>query len=110
MIMTLTETDFIDLTNKYSQYKDNFSYEGKKALFKYLEELEEEDFQIEFDYIALCCEYSEYDTKQDLLYEYSSSSLENLKDNTEIIEFTKYDLADNGMDYRDYTSYIIRDF
>ena len=111
MIMTLTETDFIDLTNKYSQYKDNFSYEGKKALFKYLEELEEEDFQIEFDYISLCSEYSEYDNLEDLLSEYSyikEISLDNLKDITEVIEFTKYDL-DNFKD-RDYKSYIIRDF
>ena len=111
MIMTLTETDFIDLTNKFSQYKDNFSYEGKKALFKYLEEYEEDTSDtIEFDYISLCCDYSEYDTKQDLLYEYSSSSLENLKDNTEIIEFVKWDRATGIFKAKEYKSYIIRDF
>ncbi len=109
MIMTLTEHDFINLTNEYSQHKDNFSYEGKKALFEYLQEYEQStDEQIEFDYIALCCEYSEYDTEQDLLQEYQSSSLDNLRDNTEIIEFRKYNIKE--MKYNDYKSYIIRDF
>ena len=109
MIMTLTEHDFINLTNEYSQHKDNFSYEGKKALFEYLQEYEQStDEQIEFDYIALCCEYSEYDTEQDLLQEYQSSSLDNLRDNTEIIEFRKYNFKE--MKDNDYKSYIIRDF
>ena len=109
MIMTLTEADFIELTNKFSQHKDNFSYEGKKALFQYLEEYEEDTSDtIEFDFIALCCDYSEYDNLEDLLSEYSASSLENLKENTEVIEFTKYDF-DNLKD-REYKSYIIRDF
>ena len=64
MIMTLTEHDFIDLTNKYSQHKDNFSYEGKKALFRYIGEFEEgidANEQKEYDYIALWCDYSEYE-------------------------------------------------
>ena len=34
MIMTLTEADFINLTNEFSQHKDNFSYKVKKALFQ----------------------------------------------------------------------------
>ena len=109
MIMTLTEHDFINLTNKFSQHKDNFSYEGKKALFEYLQEYEQStEEQIEFDYIALCCDYSEYETEQDLLQEYQSSSLDNLRDNTEIIEFRKYNIK--KMKYNDYKSYIIRDF
>ena len=109
MIMTLTEHDFINLTNKFSQHKDNFSYEGKKALFEYLQEYEHDTGeQLEFDYIALCCDYSEYETEQDLLQEYQSSSLENLRDNTEIIEFRKYNIKE--MKYNDYKSYIIRDF
>ena len=109
MIMTLTEHDFINLTNKFSQHKDNFSYEGKKALFEYLQEYEHDTGeQLEFDYIALCCDYSEYETEQDLLQEYQSSSLENLRDNTEIIEFRKYNIK--KMKYNDYKSYIIRDF
>jgi len=107
MIMTLTEHDFINLTNEFSQHKDNFSYEGKKALFNYLEELEEEDFQIEFDYISLCCDYSEYDNLDDLFEAYDLSLLM-IKNKTEVIEFYKYDL--DNFKTNDYKSYIIRNF
>jgi len=105
--MTLTEHDFLNLTNQYSQHKDNFSYEGKKALFNYLEELEEEDFQIEFDYISLCCDYSEYDNLDDLFEAYDLSLLM-IKNKTEVIEFYKYDL--DNFKTNDYKSYIIRNF
>jgi hypothetical protein len=40
---------------------DQFSYEGKIALFNYLEQLSEDIGEpIELDVIALCCDYSEY--------------------------------------------------
>jgi hypothetical protein len=38
---------------------DNFSYAGKRALFDYLEEVT--DGEYELDVIALCCEYYEQD-------------------------------------------------
>ena len=41
--------------------EQQFSYEGKRALFDYLEEYEEDTGEeIELDIIALCCDYSEY--------------------------------------------------
>lgn len=44
-------------------YKNNFSYDGKRALFDYLESMEEDiGEKIELDTIVLCCEYSEYDS------------------------------------------------
>jgi len=69
-------------------YKNNFSYEGKKALFDYLEDLSEnigED--IELDPIALCCEYSEYDDLEDLQSNYTDiESMEDLQNHTQVIE------------------------
>ena len=41
---------------------DNFSYAGKRALFDYLEQYEEDcGVEVELDVIALCCEYYEQD-------------------------------------------------
>jgi len=41
---------------------ENFSYEGKRALFDYLEQYSEDTGQdIELDVIALCCDYYEND-------------------------------------------------
>lgn len=42
--------------------RDNFSYEGQRVLFEYLERLEEETgTPIAFDVVALCCEFAEDD-------------------------------------------------
>ena len=40
MYKTITQYDFEDAFNSWETYKNNFSYEGKKALFNYLEEYE----------------------------------------------------------------------
>lgn len=51
--------------------KDQFSYEGLKALFEYLEDYEEQTGEeIELDVIALCCDYNE-DTVADIARNYS---------------------------------------
>ena len=51
--------------------KDSFSYEGKKALFDYLERLEEDTGeQIELDVIAICSEYTEYSTADEAAKNY----------------------------------------
>jgi hypothetical protein len=51
---------------------DNFTYAGRKALFAYLEEYEEDTGEeIELDVIALCCEYSEYASVQEFITAYN---------------------------------------
>ena len=73
-----------------NSYKDNFSYEARKALFDYLEELEDDTGdKIEFDPIALCCEYSEYDNFKEFQENYSNdeiTNLEKLRDHTTVIK------------------------
>jgi len=47
--------------------RDNFSYDGAKALMEYLEQMAEDtDSPLEYDPIAFCCEFAEY---QDSEYE-----------------------------------------
>jgi hypothetical protein len=44
---------------------DNFSYEGLGIIFDYLEQYEDDTGeQIEFDPIAICCDYSECSLKE----------------------------------------------
>jgi hypothetical protein len=88
MIKTLNQSQFIDETNKYSEsYKDKFTHEGKKALFEYLEQYEEDtETKTEFDYIALCCEYTEFDSFADLQAQYPDiKDMEDLQDHTIVI-------------------------
>ena len=81
--------------------KDQFSYDGKKALFEYLEAFEEDTGEeIELDVIALCCDYSEYesaiecardhpfDIDEDLDEdEQEEAALDYLRYHTSVIEF-----------------------
>ena len=56
---------------------DNFSYEGLRALFDYIEQLEEDmGEEIELDVIALCCEYSEIEEDEQAYKEYIGDDAE----------------------------------
>ena len=77
--------------------RDNFSYDGAKALMEYLEDLSEEmGSDIEYDPIAFCCDFSEYseDELDALADQYDDAPkgdhealLEWLRDQTTVIEF-----------------------
>jgi len=52
---------------------DNFSYDGLKALFDYLEDLSDDcGTEIELDVIAICCEFSEYDSAMEAAREHGN--------------------------------------
>ena len=102
MIQTISQNEFINYFMDSETYRNNFSYEGKKALFNYFEELEESiGEQIEFNMVAVCCEYSEYENLKEAysVYEGHGMSEEELEevseddmqtyfeDNTQLIEF-----------------------
>ncbi len=72
--------------------KDQFSYQGLRALFDYLVEYEESTgTPVELDVIALCCEYCEFDDLAEVQESYTDiESLEDLQDHTTVIE------CDNG--------------
>ncbi len=67
---------------------NQFSYEGLKALFDFLEEQERETGEMELDVIALCCDYVEYKDFQEFKEDYPSiDSMDQLRDETTVIEF-----------------------
>jgi hypothetical protein len=105
MKTTVSVYDFRDAFLQSDTYKDNFSYEGLTALFDYLEEYEEgAGEEIDFDMIALCCEFTEYDSAIEAVQNYddfelkptsteeeedseNKRALEWLHKNTQVIEF-----------------------
>tara|TARA_R110002096_G_scaffold323614_1_gene517796 strand:+ start:904 stop:1215 length:312 start_codon:yes stop_codon:yes gene_type:complete len=85
------EYRFRDRFLQSSNYKNNFSYEGLTALFEYFEELEDDcDKELEFDMIAICCEYTEYDGIEDFNEQYSHEkdgyTLDDIREETVVIE------------------------
>lgn len=74
MYKEITENSFIDAFLK-SGRENQFSYDGKIALFEYLQNLEEETGEkMELDVIALCCEFSEYETAMEALQDIGSEN------------------------------------
>ena len=68
---------------------NNFSYDGLKALFEYLEDYEEDTGEeIELDVIALCCDYAEYDSLNEYNRDYDTkySEIDAIQDDTTLIK------------------------
>lgn len=67
--------------------QNQFSYEGKKALFEYLEKYEESTGEkIDLDVIGLCCDFTEYENLKELQDNYSDiKSMEDLETHTIVI-------------------------
>ena len=75
MINTVTQDEFISTFKKVRP--DNFSYEGLEVLFEHLEMVEQDmDKPMEFDVIAITCDYSEYNNEKELLENYDMSICE----------------------------------
>jgi len=85
MIQTTGFTQFCDAFSE--DRRGTFTFEGKRALFDYLEEYEESTGEsIELDIVALCCEYTEYDNMEDLQASYPDiKTMEELQDHTQVI-------------------------
>lgn len=60
MKQTINYYQFRDAFLRSDTYSNKFSCDGLTALFEWLEEYEEETSEIEFDLVALSCEFSEY--------------------------------------------------
>ena len=69
--------------------RENFSYDGLKALFEYLEEFEDSTGEeVELDVIALCCEYAEYDSLKEYNDDYGTKydEIDLIQDDTTLIK------------------------
>ena len=94
MKKTLTTREMVDALRR--DQNAGWSYEGAKALIEYMKQLEEyigED--IEFDPVALRCDYTEYENALDCVNDYHAGgdietekdALDYLESHTTVIQF-----------------------
>lgn len=78
--MIIEEIDESLFISRFEDYKrvvtsenpnGNFTYQGLRALFGYLDELSTEESPYKLDVIALCCDYSEYSDLKEYLADYT---------------------------------------
>jgi len=81
---TIYESKFC---NEMAQY---YSYDGAKALFNFLEEC---DPDMEFDPIAICCDFQEFDNFNDFKSDWGSDieTIEELQNNTTVLKIPESD-------------------
>ena len=81
----VTVYDFLD----DDLLKDSFSYQGKVALFDYLEQLEDDlGYELEYDPIAIRCDFTEYSSLKEIKSTYDDiKTIDDLYYNTLVVEF-----------------------
>ena len=87
MKKTIYDCDFSDMFYEYGR-EDNFSYEGRNALYDFLTEMEDETGEeIEVDIVGLCREFTEYDNLEDFQSDYGEEyeSIEDIERSTIVI-------------------------
>jgi hypothetical protein len=91
MFTTINENDFIQAFKNMGR-DENFSYEGLKELFRYYEVIEDcSGKQMELDVIAICCDWTEYESEYELVNDYDMSikgGLDAILEETTVIKFT----------------------
>ena len=85
MKQTMNEFDF---KNEFKKIRpNNFSYDGLTVLYDHLIQYEENtDQELEFDPIAYCCEYTEFNSFEDVKKNYDVEDLEHLEQNTIVLK------------------------
>jgi len=88
MKTTVNEYDFVRAFNNTDR-ENNFSNAGRRALFEFLEQLEEETgTETELDIISLCCEFTEYEDLEEFQSNYGEDiypDMETIIDVTTVI-------------------------
>ena len=87
MKATVTEYEFVDTIMRLRP--NNFTRAGLFSLFEYLTQLEEDcGVEMEFDPIALCCEFTEWENLKEFQENYSTDfkTLEQIADDTQVIQ------------------------
>ncbi len=77
-----------DFKNEFKKIRpDNFTYDGLTTLYEHLIQYEQDTGEeLEFDPIAYCCEFSEYDSFEDVKKNYDVEDLEHLEQNTIVLK------------------------
>ena len=74
MKTNVTQYDFERAFLSYGR-ENQFTYEGKKALYEWLIDFEDDTGQeVELDVISLCCDFSEYEDMAEFQRDYNTNS------------------------------------
>lgn len=106
LVKNVSFNEFLEEFKKYDR-NDSFTYQGKKALFDYLEEFSEDLGEpIELDVIGLCCEFTEFENLEEFKNNYAYSIGDDIDDIDDIEDIQDYTIVIKIDD----EAFIIQDF
>ena len=80
LVKNVSFSDFLEEFRNYGR-EDQFTYNGKKALYDYLNDLSEDMREpIELDVIALCCDFTEYNSVKEFINDYNLDDINSIED------------------------------
>lgn len=88
MLKTMDRYDFIDAFRQSEERQNEYSYDALGALYDYLDEIEHNSDYL-FDMIAICCEWTEYETLEEAVKDYGYQTSHELENNTIVIPFKR---------------------
>jgi len=89
----IKEVNEWDFRNSFKGSRsDNFSMEGLYTLYNYLNDLSEDIGEdIELDIIAICCDFTEYESLEEALEQYEDiNTYEELEQHTSILNISMF--------------------
>lgn len=88
------DVSFSQFCDNFSDtYRNNFTYQGKRALYDYLIDYEKDiGEELDCDIVSFCCGFTEYENLKELQNDYPDiESIDELRDNTQVIEIPDSD-------------------
>ena len=98
MKQTVNEYEFVSAFDEANR-KENFSRQGRRELYEYLLDWEDDlGEEIELDVIALCCEFTEYESVEEYNEAYSTKheDWDSVSDETIVVPFYHQDYFADG--------------
>ena len=88
MYKTISENEFVQEFKECGR-ESNFSDYGLRQLYSYFEDFEvDSGKEIELDVISICCDFTEYDSLEELQADYNDiETEEDLECNTQVVCF-----------------------
>tara|TARA_Y100000004_G_scaffold106214_1_gene119161 strand:- start:166 stop:501 length:336 start_codon:yes stop_codon:yes gene_type:complete len=111
MRQTVTEDEFIRAFDDYDR-SENFTVAARRAMFEYFQEYEEDTgVEIDLDVIAICCEFSEYASEEEVRDYYGLEEDDEIEDYTHVIPVYTFDMTGPVSQWRDVqTGIVIQDW
>ena len=95
IIQEISESDFIKAFEDYNR-SDDFTIEGRIALFNYINECYTDENPFNLDIIAICCDFNEYKDIEEYLNNYDTDlKKEDYEDEDDFKQAVEDEISDN---------------